>query len=110
TGVAGLPTLLSNAETYAQLAVLAIGGADRYADEGCASQPGTVLLTVGGETVVETAAGTRLSRLLSACGMSSARAVLVGGYHGAWLSAEEVPRAQLSRAGMEEVGGTLGAG
>ncbi|WP_017582411.1 NADH-quinone oxidoreductase subunit NuoF family protein [Nocardiopsis valliformis] len=110
SGVAGLPTLLSNAETYAQLAVLAIGGADRYAEEGCASQPGTVLLSVSGDTVVETAAGTRLSRLLSACGLSSARAVLVGGYHGAWLSAEEMPRARLSRDGMSEVGGTLGAG
>lgn len=99
SGVAGLPTLLSNAETYAQLAVLAIGGADRYAQEGCASQPGTVLLSVSGDTVVETAAGTRLSRLLSACGLSSARAVLVGGYHGAWLSGEEMSRARLSRDG-----------
>ncbi|GAB3702188.1 NADH-quinone oxidoreductase subunit NuoF family protein [Nocardiopsis oceani] len=109
-GVAGLPTLLSNAETFAQMAVLAIGGADRYEAEGCANQPGTLLLTLGGDTVVETPAGTRLARLLDTCGMSSARAVLVGGYHGSWLSPETIHRVRLSRAGLSEVGGTLGAG
>ena len=44
-GVDGLPTLLSNAETFAQLAVLAMLGPDCYASIGTADEPGTVLLT-----------------------------------------------------------------
>ena len=48
TGVDGLPTLLSNAETFAQLAVLAMLGQEGYASDGTPDEPGTVLLTVGG--------------------------------------------------------------
>lgn len=109
-GVDGLPTLLSNAETYAQLALLASGGADAYAAVGTADQPGTVLLTVGGDTVVEAPAGTPLVHVLGVCGAPPAQAVLVGGYHGSWLDPPAVARARLSRTGMAEVGGTLGAG
>ncbi|MDT0328980.1 ferredoxin [Nocardiopsis lambiniae] len=110
SGVGGLPTLLSNAETYAQLALLAAGGADAYAAVGTPDQPGTVLLTVGGDTVVEAPAGTPLVHVLGVCGSPPAQAVLVGGYHGAWLAPPAVARARLSRAGLAEVGGTLGAG
>ncbi len=48
SGVDGLPTLLSNAETFAQLAVLAMLGQEGYASDGTPDEPGTVLLTVGG--------------------------------------------------------------
>ncbi|MFL1378004.1 MULTISPECIES: ferredoxin [unclassified Nocardiopsis] len=110
TGVDGLPTLLSNAETYAQLALLASGGADAYASVGTADQPGTVLLTVGGDTVVEAPAGTPLVHVLGVCDAPPAQAVLVGGYHGSWLDPPTVARARLSRSQMSEAGGTLGAG
>ncbi|MFE3459910.1 ferredoxin [Nocardiopsis aegyptia] len=110
SGVAGLPTLLSNAETYAQVALLALGGADQFAAVGTSDQPGTVLLTVGGSTVVEAPAGTPLTRVLHVCGVSPGQAVLVGGYHGAWLAPDVVARAHLSRREMADVGGTLGAG
>lgn len=115
SGVGGLPTLLSNAETYAQLALLAIGGADQYSSVGSYDDPGTVLLTVGGAgtkhpVVVEAPAGTRLTDVLHSCAGIPVQAVLVGGYHGAWLGPEAVAKARLSRSGMEAVGGTLGAG
>jgi len=38
--------MLSNAETYAQLAVLALLGPDNYASVGTPDEPGTVLLSV----------------------------------------------------------------
>lgn len=48
SGVGGAPTLLSNAETYAQLAVAARIGSRRYGHTGLPDEPGTVLLTVSG--------------------------------------------------------------
>src|SRR5690349_20461029 len=48
TGVAGLPTLLSNAETFAQLAIGARIGPYEYAAVGDGREPGAVMLTVLG--------------------------------------------------------------
>ncbi|TDD90118.1 NADH-quinone oxidoreductase subunit NuoF family protein [Actinomadura rubrisoli] len=113
-GVDGLPTLLSNAETYAQLAVLAGLGPHRYRKVGLPQEPGTVLLTVTGSArfpaVVETAAGAPLGHLLDLCGSRAGEGVLVGGYHGAWLKGEVATRTQVSRAGLAAAGGALGAG
>src|ERR1700719_684594 len=47
-GVDNLPTLLSNASTFAQLAVLALLGPERFAAVGTVDEPGTILLSVGG--------------------------------------------------------------
>ena len=47
-GVDDLPTLLSNASTFAQLAVLALLGPERFAAVGTVDEPGTILLSVGG--------------------------------------------------------------
>ncbi|MFD8329111.1 NADH-ubiquinone oxidoreductase-F iron-sulfur binding region domain-containing protein [Streptomyces lydicus] len=113
-GVRRRPTLLSNAETLAQLAVAARLGPDAYAAVGTADEPGTVLLTVnrpGAEPlVVEVPAGTRLGPVLHACGVQPGAGVLVGGYHGAWLPPSDALDAPLSRAGLAGLGGTLGAG
>ncbi|WP_067469654.1 NADH-quinone oxidoreductase subunit NuoF family protein [Actinomadura macra] len=114
SGVDGLPTLLSNAETFAQLAVLAGLGPQRYRDVGPPDEPGTVLLTVTGAArfpaVVETATGAPLGHLLDLCGARAGDGVLVGGYHGAWLSADVATRTRVSRAGLKAAGGALGAG
>src|SRR5690606_9916846 len=48
SGVGGAPTLLSNAETFAQLAVAARIGPNRYRGTGLYDEPGTVLLTLSG--------------------------------------------------------------
>jgi NADH:ubiquinone oxidoreductase subunit F (NADH-binding) len=48
SGVGRRPTLLSNTETFAQLAVLALAGPEGYASTGTPAEPGTVLLSVGG--------------------------------------------------------------
>src|SRR6201987_2909823 len=47
-GVDDLPTLLSNASTFAQVSVLALLGATRFASVGLPEEPGTVLLSVSG--------------------------------------------------------------
>ena len=76
-GVDGLPTLLSNAETFAQLAVLAMLGPDGYASTGTTDEPGTVLLTVGGAVsrpaVVEVPSGIPLGVVLDICGARGGR-------------------------------------
>ncbi|WP_235095880.1 NADH-quinone oxidoreductase subunit NuoF family protein [Streptomyces sp. A1-5] len=113
-GVRRRPTLLSNAETWAQLAIAARLGPDAYAAVGTADEPGTVLLTVNrpgtDPLVVEVPTGTRLGPVLDACGLQPGAGVLVGGYHGAWLHPGDAVDAPLSRAGLARLGGTLGAG
>ena len=113
SGVGGLPTLLSNAETFAQLAVLALSGPAGYASVGSSDEPGTVLLTVGGSVarpaVVEVPTGVPLGEVLDICGAEAAEAVLVGGYHGMWLSAQAAYDVRVSRAGLIAAGGTLGS-
>jgi NADH:ubiquinone oxidoreductase subunit F (NADH-binding)/ferredoxin len=113
-GVRGRPTLLSNAETYAQLAVAARLGPQAYAVVGTPAEPGTLLLTVTrsrrAPLVVEVPAGAVLGRVLDACEVRPGQGLLVGGYHGAWLRPEDAAHAEVSRAGLAAVGGTLGAG
>ena len=111
-GVAGAPTLLSNAETYAQLAVAARTGPHGYAAVGEPEEPGTVLLSVGGtaeRAVVEVPTGTPLVNVLR---LTRARfgPVLTGGYHGSWLAGESAGRVRVSRAGFTAAGASLGAG
>jgi NADH:ubiquinone oxidoreductase subunit F (NADH-binding)/ferredoxin len=113
-GVDDLPTLLSNASTFAQLAVLALLGPERFAAVGTEGEAGTVLLSVGGSAgqpaVVEVPTGTPLAAVLDICLAPAGDGVLVGGYHGMWLSAETAYAVPVSRQGFEAVGGTLGSG
>ncbi len=112
TGVAGLPTLLANAETYAQLALAARLGPQLFAEVGTPDEPGTVLLTVGGSalrpSVLEVPFGTPLAEVLDLCAAEPGPGVLVGGYHGKWLSS--TAGVTISRASLAAAGGTLGAG
>ena len=113
-GLRGRPTLLSNAETYAQVAALAALGPQRYAAEGTADEPGTTLLTIAGDgpggVVMEVALGTPLAQVLRLCGYEPDVTVLMGGYFGAWLPPHEVGARELSRADMTDAGASLGAG
>jgi len=114
SGVDDLPTLLSNAETFAQVAVLAMLGPEGYASTGVPGEPGTMLLTVGGSAerpaVVEVPVGLALGQVLDLCLAAPADGVLVGGYHGMWLPTGAAYRVPASRAGLAAAGGTLGAG
>src|SRR3984885_8570860 len=114
SGVDDLPTLLSNASTFAQLAVLALLGPERFAAVGTPAEPGTMLLSVGGSAgqpaVVEVPTGVPLAAGLDICLAPAGDGVLVGGYHGMWLPAETAYAVPVSREGLAAVGGTLGSG
>jgi NADH:ubiquinone oxidoreductase subunit F (NADH-binding)/ferredoxin len=114
SGAHGRPTLLSNAETFAQLAVLALLGPAGFASTGTKDEPGTVLLTIGGSVsrpaVVETPSGEPLGHILDICGADPPQGVLVGGYHGMWIAPDLAYDVPVSRAGMAAAGGALGAG
>ena len=85
------PTLVQNVETLAHLALVVRYGSAWFRSVGTPAQPGTALFTVGGAVVqpgvVEVGTGAPVRALLDAAGGASAPlvAVLVGGYHGAWL-------------------------
>ncbi len=91
SGVGGAPTLLSNAETFAQLAIAARIGPERYGNTGLYDEPGTVMLTVSGAVarpmVLEVPTGVPLRYVLQLAG------------------APPVPQGVL-----DAVGGALGAG
>ena len=114
-GVDNRPTLLSNTETFAQLAILTRMG-DRYADVGTETEPGTALFTIRGavpeDVVVEAPLGTPLGALINEVGglTEPIQAVLVGGYHGRWLPVDVAWNAPLSVTEMRARGGAVGAG
>jgi NADH:ubiquinone oxidoreductase subunit F (NADH-binding)/ferredoxin len=114
SGVDDLPTLLSNASTLAQLAILALLGPERFAAVGTPEEPGTILLSVGGSAahpaVVEVPSGVPLGAVLDICQAPTGDGVLVGGYHGMWLPAGTAYAVPISREGLAAVGGTLGSG
>ncbi len=111
SGYRGRPTLLSNAETFAQVGLVALGGPGRYREHGTSAEPGTMLVTLhGGEPprVLEVAHGTPWYDLLPA--ESLARPVLVGGFHGTWAPPGALADLSVSRVAMAERGLALGAG
>jgi NADH:ubiquinone oxidoreductase subunit F (NADH-binding) len=113
-GVAGRPTLVQNVETLAQLALVARYGAAWFRQAGTAAEPGSMLATLhqasGRVDVVETTLGTPLPELLDLSDQAGVRAVLVGGYHGAWLAPDEAARLTLSNASLRPAGAAVGAG
>ncbi|MGE5134125.1 MAG: NADH-ubiquinone oxidoreductase-F iron-sulfur binding region domain-containing protein [Gemmatimonadota bacterium] len=110
-GVAGRATLVQNAESLAHVALIARYGAGWFRSAGTADEPGSMLATLhqasGRMDVVETTLGTPLRDLLT---LDGSRAVLVGGYHGAWLTAADAQRLTLSNADLRPLGAAVGAG
>jgi NADH:ubiquinone oxidoreductase subunit F (NADH-binding) len=115
SGLKRRPTLLQNVETLAQIALIARFGPEWFRSVGTEDDPGSRLVTVSGDVampnVLEVAGGTSLDKVLRACGADPPHlsAALVGGYHSAWIRAEnlEVP---LSSAPLAAYGASPGAG
>src|SRR5208282_4234124 len=85
-GLGGAPTLVQNVETLAHLALIARYGPRWFRAVGTADEPGSMLATVhttNNTQVVEAEIGAPLRTLLPST--QNVQAVLIGGYHGAWL-------------------------
>jgi NADH:ubiquinone oxidoreductase subunit F (NADH-binding) len=110
-GVDGRPTLVQNVETLAHLALIARYGPGWFRALGTADEPGTVLCTLrqadGSASVAEAAIGTPVADLLD---LRAVSAVLVGGYHGAWITAAQAAALPLSNAALRPAGAFTGAG
>jgi len=115
-GVHRSPTLVQNVETLAHLALVARHGATWFRRAGTADEPGTMLCTVTGAVaqagVVETPVGTTIGTVLERAGGAAGplQAVLVGGYHGAWLPAADALHLPLSVEHLRPLGAAPGAG
>lgn len=106
--------LVHNAETLAHVAMIARTGPDAFRAHGLVEDPGTSLITISGAVehpgVVETDRGTPLIDIASrATPQGPPRALLVGGYGGAWVGPEHfaTPYASLS---LRAIGATAGVG
>ncbi|HEX4564195.1 MAG TPA: NADH-ubiquinone oxidoreductase-F iron-sulfur binding region domain-containing protein [Solirubrobacteraceae bacterium] len=115
-GVRRRPTLVSNAETLAHLALIARHGSAWFRELGTPSEPGSALVTLSGPVtrpgVYEIECGASLRSLIEAAGGTTARirGALIGGYAGTWIAGELVGGIALSREHLAPHGATLGAG
>ncbi|GAB3970178.1 NADH-ubiquinone oxidoreductase-F iron-sulfur binding region domain-containing protein [Actinoallomurus acanthiterrae] len=114
-GVGGRPTLVSNAETFAHIALIARYGPDWFRSCGSQEAPGTALFTVSGAVtrpgVVEAPLGTPVGEVLRLAGGPSEplQAVLAGGYGGTWL-APKLLNVPTTPSAFKAVGLALGPG
>jgi NADH:ubiquinone oxidoreductase subunit F (NADH-binding) len=115
-GVARRPTLLSNAETLAHLALIARHGPGWFRELGTPSQPGSALITLSGPVshpgVYEIEYGASLRSLIDAAGgaVGRPRAALLGGYGGSWVGEEHLHSLVLADEYLAAHGASLGAG
>lgn len=111
-GLGGAPTLVHNVETLAHMALVARHGPDWFRAVGTVAEPGSMLCTVrrrdGVPRIVEVPIGTPVRDLLGPVGDRSA--VLIGGYHGTWMTAAEATPLTLDDASLGTVGARVGAG
>ncbi|MDQ6606518.1 MAG: SLBB domain-containing protein [Actinomycetota bacterium] len=115
-GYRGRPTLVQNPETLAQIALVGRYGPRWYRELGTAADPGSALVTISGAVaapgVYELAFGTSLRDLLAAAGgpVEPLRALLIGGYFGTWVPAEQALGIRLAREDLRRAGSSLGSG
>jgi NADH:ubiquinone oxidoreductase subunit F (NADH-binding) len=108
------PTLVQNVETLAHIALIARHGPAWFRAAGTVDRPGTMLVTVSGAVrapgVHEVEPGMSVDALLAAAGgpREPLRALLVGGYFGAWV--ETRPGLRLDDAALTAHGAAVGAG
>ena len=109
-GVRGRPTLVQNVESLAMAALVA-----RQGDAWYRSSP-TTLVTIAGAVrhagVIETPLGTPLVELVRRSAGVPGRigAILVGGFFGGWIAADQAWSLALDADSLRAAGGSLGCG
>jgi NADH:ubiquinone oxidoreductase subunit F (NADH-binding) len=113
SGIDGRPTLVLNVETLAQLALVVRHGPAWFRSSGTSDDPGTSLFTISGAVrrpgVVEAPRGMPVRDVLAPAEPEAASAVLVGGYHGAWVPASALDT-PLTARGLAGYNASVGAG
>lgn len=114
-GVGGRPTLVQNVETLASAALIARYGPAWYRSAGRDLSPGTALVSLSGAVthpgVVEVELGSTVGEAVSRASLSEApRAVLIGGYAGAWVPADAAWGLPLDPARLRRGGLAMGCG
>jgi len=115
-GVARRPTLLDNVETLAHVAQIVRWGPGWFRTVGTPNEPGSTLISLSGAVarpaVYEVPLGASLARVLEQSGgrLDQISAVLVGGYFGTWLTADNAAEARLSCEDLARFGSDLGCG
>ena len=114
-GVAGLPTLVSNVETLANLPYLQRHGSVAFRSQGTALSPGTFLATITGAgrpaVLYEIPHGLPFTELLRLHGVSpgDVRGALMGGYFAGFLN-QRVLQTTLDHETFRGLGSGLGCG
>ena len=117
-GVRGRPTLVSNVETLANLALISRRGAGWFRSAGTPAEPGSALVTVSGAArwpgVYEIALGTPVRDVLALAGgtdeVGGVQAVLAGGFFGRWLPGGAALGAPAAPEALRAAGASFGAG
>jgi NADH:ubiquinone oxidoreductase subunit F (NADH-binding) len=111
-GLGGAPTLVQNTESLAHLALIARHGPAWFRAVGTPAEPGSMLATSwradGRPRVSEVPLGFPLADLTGP--LHPGDTVLVGGYHGTWLSDAQVRGLTLDNRSLGSQGARLGAG
>ncbi|WP_234543258.1 NADH-ubiquinone oxidoreductase-F iron-sulfur binding region domain-containing protein [Streptomyces shenzhenensis] len=115
-GVGRRPTLIDNVETLAHLALIARYGPHWFRGAGRPDAAGTTLVTLSGALrtpgVYEVEMGLPLGQLLDIAGgpAEPLGSVLLGGFFGSWLPAEQAVRVPFAKQDLAALGAGPGAG
>ncbi|HYK33414.1 MAG TPA: NADH-ubiquinone oxidoreductase-F iron-sulfur binding region domain-containing protein [Streptosporangiaceae bacterium] len=115
-GVGRRPTMISNVETFAHIALIARFGPGWFRQAGLPDAPGSMLITTSGAVaapgVYEVDAGITIGAALSLSGGAAEHiaSVLVGGYFGSWHNTAEVTTMPLASSALKRIGAGPGAG
>jgi NADH:ubiquinone oxidoreductase subunit F (NADH-binding) len=111
-GLRGGPTLVQNVETLAHLALIARKGPNWFRSVGTDAEPGSMLATIrradGRPRISEIPLGIPLKDLTGE--LSPDSAVLIGGYHGTWLTGSEARTLTLDNRSLARAHARVGAG
>ena len=111
-GYNGAPTLVQNVETLAHLALIARRGPRWFRAVGTRDEPGSMLATIrraeGQPRITEVPLGMPLKELTG--DVRPDQAVLLGGYHGTWISGQQAATLTLDNATLGSAGARVGAG